>query len=1090
MRSLAPACAILAAVSGCGSPPAETAVVLAVSSDMAVPEQLARVEVTARIAAVSGLLREASAGWVLGPPDHALPLTSVYPAGDPPGDWIAFDVRGLNESGDVVVARDVWARFEHGRLVRIEVTLASACRMPTVTCATGTQCLDGECRPTDPPPDTGCGDGIQQGETEECDDGNTDDTDSCRSNCRRGRCGDGVVRREVEQCDDGNADDSDECRVTCQRHRCGDGTVRPGVEECDDGNGDDVDGCTTACVLARCGDGIVRADVEQCDGDAPQPCVTACGSTGEGHCEACRWVCSPPSETCDGRDDDCDTRVDEDFPCVRGRSTRCSPVCGTDGVGVCSSTCSLPLPADCAAPAEACNGADDDCDTVPDDGFPCRRGAVDPCITACGTQGTITCSPVCAPGSCLPPPDVCNGEDDDCDTACDEPAPCCAGSRVPCTTSCGSHGWGTCSPTCGAPSGGGCAPPRETCNGADDDCDGATDNVGGGYACGDGCCAGGESRCGCPADCGAPALPAPRPILPSFGAYTGSLLTPASADTLRPLFVWTYSDSGPCGSLSVEIQVDDSCSTPGFADCTFPSPEAVASGLDVEEWRPGADLEVDAAAPVGRRYYWRIRSCDAGGRCSAWSRVQYVDVGRAACDVNGDGYSDLVVGAPMHPVTMTGSGAVYVLPGSAAGLPASVAGHVDLPSPEFGGRFGNAVGCGDVNADGFDDLVVGAIGQSSGATSEGAAYVLTGSAAGIEASTAVRIDSPENQELSEFGISATVVGDVDGDGFADAAIGADREDDTEYEEGAVYLYHGSAGGLPVVPTSRVGCPGHVARSDFGARLAAAGDVDRDGYVDLAVGAPSYGSGATGEGNVFLFRGGPGGITGVPMSSLDCPGNQAGAAFGTALASGDVNGDGWLDLVVGAPAYDGPNTDEGRAWVYLGTASGLPSSPSITLNCPEDQARAAFGAGAALADVDGDGFADVLLGAILFDNPTYDHGAVFVFSGGAVGPGIAPTVMLPGPGVYGAPHFGEVIYALGDVDADGMPDVAVGAPRHSETGGSEGAVYVWRGEPVVGLSPSATWTYLRPYGTSANFGTAIACLRPLPCADRLGPQLGV
>jgi hypothetical protein len=142
--------------------------------------------------------------------------------------------------------------------------------------------------------------------------------------------------------------------------------------------------------------------------------------------------------------------------------------------------------------------------------------------------------------------------------------------------------------------------------------------------------------------CSAPGAPAP--LRPPNGARTGSFRAPASFGTLRPLFRWRPPPDDGCGAPTYEIQVDDSCVTPGFEACVFTYPEAAADGIGATEWRPPVDLAVSAVQPVGTRYYWRVRAC-RGAWCSPWSRVRYVDVGRSPGDVNGDGFADVVVGA-------------------------------------------------------------------------------------------------------------------------------------------------------------------------------------------------------------------------------------------------------------------------------------------------------------------------------------------------------------------------------------------------------------------------------------------------------------
>ena len=112
-----------------------------------------------------------------------------------------------------------------------------------------------------------CGNGVREN-SEQCDDGNTDNNDECTMYCMKPRCGDGIVHQKLqEECDDSNGDDSDECTNVCRKARCGDGIVHQKMqEECDDRNGDDSDECTNVCRKARCGDGITSNQRgEQCD---------------------------------------------------------------------------------------------------------------------------------------------------------------------------------------------------------------------------------------------------------------------------------------------------------------------------------------------------------------------------------------------------------------------------------------------------------------------------------------------------------------------------------------------------------------------------------------------------------------------------------------------------------------------------------------------------------------------------------------------------------------------------------------------------------------------------------------------------------
>jgi cysteine-rich repeat protein len=135
-----------------------------------------------------------------------------------------------------------------------------------------------------------CGDGIMEG-AEQCDDGNTSNTDGCLNNCMIATCGDGFIETGVEQCDDGNGSNTDACLNTCVIARCGDGFTEAGVEQCDDGNTSNTDACLNTCQSATCGDGFVEIGLEQCDNGVSNSnngaCLTTCAiaTCGDGFVE-------------------------------------------------------------------------------------------------------------------------------------------------------------------------------------------------------------------------------------------------------------------------------------------------------------------------------------------------------------------------------------------------------------------------------------------------------------------------------------------------------------------------------------------------------------------------------------------------------------------------------------------------------------------------------------------------------------------------------------------------------------------------------------------------------------------------------------
>src|SRR6185503_1880637 len=154
------------------------------------------------------------------------------------------------------------------------------------------------------------------------------------------------------------------------------------------------------------------------------------------------------------------------------------------------------------------------------------------------------------------------------------------------------------------------------------------------------------------------------------------------------------------------------------------------------------------------------------------------------------------------------------------------------------------------------------------------------------------------------------------------------------------------------------------------------------------------------------------------------GNQAGGYFGYSVASaGDVNGDGFGDVIVGAEAYDNPESNEGRAFVYLGSSSGL--SPAPDWSAESNQASSYYGSSVASAgDVNGDGFGDVLVGAPRYDSPESNEGRAFLYLGSASGPAAAPIWTAESNQV--GTDFSRSMASAGDVNGDGYGDVIVGA----------------------------------------------------------------
>jgi FG-GAP repeat protein/VCBS repeat protein len=329
----------------------------------------------------------------------------------------------------------------------------------------------------------------------------------------------------------------------------------------------------------------------------------------------------------------------------------------------------------------------------------------------------------------------------------------------------------------------------------------------------------------------------------------------------------------------------------------------------------------------------------------------------SAGDVDGDGFADLAVSAQM----VDQAGRVYLYRGAMdwpAGTPSQVLGNPENQTIAF---LGSALVGGDLDGDGRSDLVVAAERQDDPATSEGRVFIYAGQALPTGLITTPRwvLSNPAHQAEGHFGASLAL-GDFDGNGYTDLAVAADGQDLV----GRVFLYASGPDGVSSSPSATLDAPQAVTGAGFGRPLAT-GDFDGDGYADLAVGAAKEDvGGLNAVGRVYLYHGGPGGIAGgsAPWRVLDNPTGQMSTFYGIHLAAGDFNGDGIDDLAVSSPYHD---SAKGRVYIYHGASDGLPSSPSTILSDPDPaNNNDFFGQILATGDrLVADGVTDLFVGAI-------------------------------------------------------------------------------------------------------------------------------
>lgn len=430
---------------------------------------------------------------------------------------------------------------------------------------------------------------------------------------------------------------------------------------------------------------------------------------------------------------------------------------------------------------------------------------------------------------------------------------------------------------------------------------------------------------------------------------------------------------------------------------------------------------------------------------------EYAYTVSAAGDVNGDGYDDVLVGAPK-----TGSereGWVYLYRGSPQGAqegPAwSASGSLN------GERFGHALaGVGDVNHDGYDDVLVGAPRYNNGQPEEGALYLYFGSQDGPGASAGWMAES--DLKDAQLGYALSSAGDVNHDGYPDFAAGAPGYNNGQTGEGAVFVYYGGADRPSQSPawSYQSNLP-----SAYLGRAVAAADVNGDGYPDLLAGAPFYERGEDNEGALYLFRGSASGFGFEPHQIIES--GQAEAHFGSALAAADFNCDGFDDVAVSAPQYDGAFVDEGVVFVFAGTSQGLRSVPMWVAASGQSYSQYGY-AIASAGDTDGNGCAELLIGAYNYTNDQLLEGVVLLYPGTPAGLGSQPSWKAYGNKADAS--FGFSLGAAGDVNKDGYLDVLVGAPYYRLDRDLLGRAYLFLGStagvsrdyqlylPSVALSP--------------------------------------
>jgi len=471
---------------------------------------------------------------------------------------------------------------------------------------------------------------------------------------------------------------------------------------------------------------------------------------------------------------------------------------------------------------------------------------------------------------------------------------------------------------------------------------------------------------------------------------------------------------------------------------------------------------------------WQMDTPLSQADASFLGELEEANAGRSvsgAGDVNGDGYDDLLITAPLDNEAGNFSGQTYLLFGGPAGwAPDSVLSNADASFLGEGALQESGYcssGGGDVNGDGFDDFMVSAIWNGDSDVNAGQVYLIMGKPTGWSQDTSLAdADASFLGESADdlLGRSISIGGDVNADGYDDLLIGSDQNDENGTIAGQAYLFFGQAAGWTMdmsVASADASFLGEGIADCAGWKVAIGGDPNGDGYDDLLVSAYKNSENGLYAGQVYLKFGSPSGW------AMDSPLSAADASFiGEAITDyagweiaflGDVDGDTYDDFAIASRySNSSPSTDGSTVYIVFGGPTGWAMDTSLGQSSASfisetDDVLSGFRGVSAAGDINDDGLDDLIVGHGANSELGYKAGQAYLVFGQVGGWPLNSSLGGVGASFLGADAYdsaGIATAGVGDVNGDGGDDLLIGAAGLNGTAPFSGAAFLFFGDSPV------------------------------------------